>query len=92
MNSRQSTRDKVLIGSTVEIRDLHSNDCETYTLAHPADANISVNRISSLAPLGKSLYGRRVGDIIAVDAPGGMFRVCIESIEHEPIHQLARAG
>jgi transcription elongation GreA/GreB family factor len=92
MTSRETLYDNVLIGSTVEIRDLHSNERETYTLTRPADADITLNRISSLAPLGKALYGRRTGDIVAVDAPGGVFRVRIESIEHEPAEQLARAG
>jgi transcription elongation GreA/GreB family factor len=92
MNSRETLHDKVSIGSTIEIHDLHSNDRETYTLTRPTDADISLNRISSLAPIGKALYGRRTGDIVAVDAPGGVFHVRIESIEREPMQQLARAG
>jgi transcription elongation GreA/GreB family factor len=92
MTSHETLYDKVLIGSTVEIRDLHSNEREIYTLTRPADADIALNRISSLAPLGKALYGRRTGDAVTVDAPGGVFHVRIESIEHEQVQQLARAG
>jgi transcription elongation GreA/GreB family factor len=61
-------------------------------LTRPNDADIARNRISSLAPIGKALYGRRVGDTVAVDAPGGVFHVRIESVENEPMQQLARAG
>lgn len=92
MNLYETAPDKVSIGSTIEIRDLHSNERETYTLTRPNDADISRNRISSLAPIGKALYGRRIGDTVAVHAPGGVFHVRIESIEHEPMMQLARAG
>ena len=92
MKNYETAYDKVTIGSTIEIRDLHSNERETYTLSLPNDADISLNRISSLAPIGKALYGRRIGDTVAVDAPGGLFRVRIESVNHEPMTQLARAG
>jgi transcription elongation GreA/GreB family factor len=83
--------DVVSIGSTVEIRDLYTNESETYTLARPNEADIAHNRISSLTPMGKAVFGRRVGDVVDVDAPGGVFRVRIEAIDHS-VGQLARAG
>jgi transcription elongation GreA/GreB family factor len=92
MKLYETAHDKVSIGSTIEIRDLHSNERETYTLTRPNDADITRNCISSLAPIGKALYGRRIGDTVAVDAPGGVFHVRIESIDYEPMTQLARAG
>jgi transcription elongation GreA/GreB family factor len=92
MTSRETLHEKVLIGSTIEIHDLHSNERETYTLTRPNDADITRNRISSLAPIGTALYGRRIGETVAVNAPGGVFHVRIESIEHEPVKQFALAG
>jgi transcription elongation GreA/GreB family factor len=91
MNSLEITRKLVSIGSTIEIRDLHSNDVERYTLTHPRDADIARNRISSLTPMGKAVFGRSVGDTVKVNAPGGQFRVRIEAIDHFADH-LARAG
>jgi transcription elongation GreA/GreB family factor len=82
----------VVIGSTVAIRDVHSNEREIYTLTHPSDADINCNRISSLAPVGKALYGRRAGETVEVDAPGGSFPVRIEAIERELECEYARAG
>jgi transcription elongation GreA/GreB family factor len=91
MNSLEFTRNSVSIGSTVEIRDLHSNEVERYTLTHPRDADIAHNRISSLTPMGKAIFGRTVGDTVEVNAPGGQFRVRIEAIDHLA-ELLARAG
>lgn len=92
MNSIKFSPDVVAIGSTFAIRDLDSNECELYLLTHPSDADITHNRISSLAPVGKALYGRRAGETVEVNAPGGTFRVRIETIEREAEQQYARAG
>lgn len=92
MNSLLSSRNTVAIGSTIEIRDVHSNEREVYTITHPKDADIACNQISSLTPLATAVYGRRTGEIVKVDAPGGKFRVRIESIDGEPASQYARAS
>lgn len=92
MNSLMSSLNTVAIGSTIEIRDMHSNEREVYTLTHPKEADITCNQISSLTPLAMAVYGRRIGEIVEVDAPGGKFRVRIESIEDEEASQYARAG
>ena len=92
MNARKTAHNRVSIGSTIEIRDLHSHERETYTLTLPNDADITRDRISTLAPVGKAVYGRRIGDTVAVDAPGGVFHVRIESIHSGSEEQLARAG
>ena len=91
MASLRMVRDLVSIGSTIEIRDLYSNESETYMLVRPNEADIARNRISSLTPMGKAVFGRRVGDVVDVNAPGGVFLVRIEAIEHS-VGQLARAG
>jgi transcription elongation GreA/GreB family factor len=92
MTPRETAHNTVSIGSMIGIRDLHSNERETYTLTRPNDADITRDRISTLAPIGRAVYGRRIGETIAVDAPGGVFHVRIESIHREPAKQLARAG
>jgi transcription elongation factor GreA len=71
---------KVSLGSTVHIRDIETNEREMYTLTKPSDADIRRNRISSLTPIAKALYGQRPGEIVEVQAPGGMFLVEIEAV------------
>jgi transcription elongation GreA/GreB family factor len=88
MKALDINRRLVSIGSTIEIRDLHSNEIERYTLTHPRGADIARNRISSLTPMGKAIFGRSVGETVDVDAPGGLFRVRIEAIDH-PAEELA---
>lgn len=80
------TRDAnaISLGSTIHIRDLASNEREVYTLTRPSEADIRCNRISTLSPVGRALYGQESGDIVEVEAPGGVFLVEIEAVEPVP--------
>jgi transcription elongation GreA/GreB family factor len=70
----------VALDATVAVRNLDTNEIDVYTLVHPENADVLSNRISSFAPLGKAIYGRRAGEIVTVEAPGGVVRFRIESV------------
>lgn len=74
----------VEIGSTIAIRDLDTNEVEVYTLVTPNKADIRRNRISSLTPVGRALYGLKVGEIAEIVAPGGKAAYRIESVLEAP--------
>lgn len=78
----EASREAVDIDATVEIRDLASDELEVYTLVLPEAADIRRNRISSFTPIGRALFGRRVGDIVEVEAPTGAVNIRIESIHY----------
>jgi transcription elongation GreA/GreB family factor len=82
----------VTLGSQIHIRDIESGEREIYTLTRPNDADIRSNRISTLSPIGRALYGGRPGHVVKVHAPGGVYLVEIEAIEQESYPQYARAG
>ena len=52
----------VTMNSRVKVRDLATDDVETYTLVYPDAADIEQNRLSVLAPMGTALLGRFIGD------------------------------
>lgn len=76
-------REQVRLGSTVVVRDLHSNEVESYKLVNASDADIVRNWISSFAPAGRAFYGASVGDVVTVNAPGGHFRFRIEAVNND---------
>jgi transcription elongation GreA/GreB family factor len=82
----------VSLGSRVHIRDIESGEREVYTLARPSDADIRRNRISTISPIGRALYGARPGHVVEVHAPGGVYLVEIEAVEQDSYPQYARAG
>ena len=89
----QTFNEKIVsVGSRVHIRDIESGEREVYTLTRPSDADIRRNRISTISPIGRALYGERPGHVVEVHAPGGIFLVEIEEVEQASYPQHARAG
>lgn len=63
---------KVQIGSTVVLNDIEFAEKLSYQIVGPAEADVADNKISYESPLGKELIGKRVGDVVRVDAPAGV--------------------
>jgi regulator of nucleoside diphosphate kinase len=74
----------VTMRSQVRVRDLRSDETETYTLVYPEEADISAGKLSVLAPLGTALLGTRVGQVVKFDAPAGQRRLKVERILYQP--------
>jgi transcription elongation factor GreA len=66
--------DKVDIGSVVVVNDIEFGEKIEYQIVGTAEANVNENKISYESPLGKELLGKKVGDIINVDAPAGVIQ------------------
>jgi transcription elongation factor GreA len=70
----------VTVGSEVEIQNLSDKETHKYRIIIPFQGSMGDGDISYLSPVGKSLLLRRVGDVIEVKAPGGIFHYRIKSI------------
>jgi regulator of nucleoside diphosphate kinase len=74
----------VTMNSKISVRDLASNERETYTLAYPNEADIDEGRVSVMAPLGRALLGAKAGDEVEFSVPAGLRRIKIERILYQP--------
>lgn len=63
--------DTVDVGSRVRVRDVKSGDEWEYTIVGSIEADPLENRISNESPVGEALIGKRAGDIVEVETPGG---------------------
>lgn len=61
--------DLVALGSTVVVED--DFGVSTYTVVGPAEADVQAGRISMVSPLGQALMGRRAGERVGYQSPGG---------------------
>ena len=61
----------VAMNSTVEYVELPGGKVRDVVLVHPSASDVSTGRISVLSPVGRSLLGRKVGDVCEVTVPGG---------------------
>ncbi len=68
-------------GAVIAIQDVASGERETYWILGEGDDHHGENVISYLAPLGKALAGKRVGDEAVVARAGGERRFRIVSLE-----------
>jgi len=64
--------DKVIFGLSVCVEDTENGQENKYQLVGPLESDITENKLSVTSPLGKALIGKKIGDIINVNAPGGL--------------------
>lgn len=72
-------RDIVEVGATVKVQDQDGRAVE-YTITGSAEADPSQGKISNVSPIGKSLLGKRVGEVTEVNVPSGRIRLEILTI------------
>ena len=82
--------DVITLNSVVRLYDVDSGETETYTLVLPADADLSLGRISVLAPIGTAVLGYREGDVIEWPVPAGLRRIEVVEVVHQPGRAEAR--
>jgi transcription elongation factor GreA len=62
---------KVLILSTVKIKNTKNNATMTYTLVPENEADLKSGKISVNSPIAKGLLGKIVGDSVDIQVPAG---------------------
>jgi transcription elongation factor GreA len=63
---------KVGLGSTVVVLDSKRDEEVTYNLVTSEEAEPANGKISTTSPIGRSLLGKEVGDVVKVQSPGGV--------------------
>lgn len=70
----------VVIGVKVKVIDEEFDEEEEYRVVGSTEANSREGKISDESPMGKALLGKKIGDEVTVEAPGGEFKVKILEI------------
>lgn len=63
---------KVLLMSTVVIRNLKNSATMKYVLVPEKEADFKTGKISVNSPIAKGLLGKKVGDVVDVNVPAGI--------------------
>ncbi len=71
VDEKQIDDSKVFILSTVRVMNKKSKKEATYTLVSAEEADMAKGKISIASPVGKSLLGHEVGDVVEVTVPAG---------------------
>ena len=71
VNFDKIPRDRISLGSKVELLDVDKDEKITYKLVTSEDANAAQGMISTTSPIGRSLLNKRDGDTVEVKIPSG---------------------
>jgi len=71
VNFDKIPRDRISLGSSVELLDVDKNEKVTYRLVTSEDADVTRGLISTTSPIGRSLLNKREGDTVEVKIPSG---------------------
>lgn len=72
VNEDDIDTNSVSVGLTITVKNLKNNRTDTYKLVGSTEAAPLKKRISDESPVGKTLIGHVVGDVVDVEAPNGI--------------------
>ena len=74
-------KDRVDVGTTVLIEDMEEHLQEKVTIVGSTESNPFEGRISNESPVGRALMGAKAGDTVEAEAPNGVLKYKVISIE-----------
>lgn len=77
------SKDEILIGAKVNLKDLDSGEELEYSLVSEEEADFSSGKISVTSPVGEALIGRKVDETVKIKVPAGTLRYKVLKITRE---------
>ncbi|MDP3150862.1 MAG: transcription elongation factor GreA [Ignavibacteria bacterium] len=71
----------VHILSHVEVKNLKTNKTFAYHLVSPEEADFQTGKIAVVSPVGQGLMGKKVGEVVKINAPAGLMEFQILSVK-----------
>ena len=72
---------KVSILTRVTLTNMGTKTKVTYKIVSENEADLKLGKISVTSPIGKSLLGKVIGDLVEVKVPAGIINFKVENIE-----------
>ncbi|MCK0158644.1 transcription elongation factor GreA [Cellulophaga sp. F20128] len=80
IDESQLDNSKVLVLSTVKLKNQSNGTEMKYTLVAESEADLKTGKISVNSPIGKGLLGKKVGDEAEIAVPNGKIKLTILEI------------
>ncbi len=74
IDESQLDTSKVLVLSTVKLKNMQNGMEMKYTLVAESEADLKTGKISVTSPIGKGLLGKKVGDTAEISVPNGTLK------------------
>jgi len=79
IDERKLDNSKILIFSTVTLKNKQNGAVVTYTLVPESEANIKIGKLSVSSPIARGLLGKSIGESAEIAVPAG--KITFEIIE-----------
>lgn len=73
---------RVVFGATVALEDEDTGDKVTYQIVGEDEADIKLSLVNINSPIARALIGKEAGDVAEVQAPGGLRRWEVISVNY----------
>ena len=83
IDESQLDNSKVLVLSTVKIKNQTNGMEMNYTLVADGEADLAAGKISVNSPIGKGLLGKSVGEVADIQVPNGIMKFDVIEITRE---------
>ena len=80
IDESQLDTSKVLVLSTVKLKNRQNGQELTYTLVAESEADLKSGKISVTSPIGKGLLGKKAGETAGIQVPNGTLKFDILEI------------
>jgi transcription elongation factor GreA len=81
-SSDAKAKAQVRFGAYVTLQDENTGDKKTYRVVGDLEADITKHRISVSSPIARALLGKKIDDMIEVNAPKGAVEYVITEIRY----------
>jgi transcription elongation factor GreA len=79
IDERRLDNTKILIFSTVKLKNSLNGNIVSYTLVPENEANIKIGKLSVSSPIAKGLLGKSIGQTVEITVPAG--KITFEIVE-----------
>ena len=81
IDTTKYAKDTVHILAKVKIRNVKTKAMMNYELVSPEEADFKIGKIAITSPVGASLMGKKIGEIVKAKVPAGVLELEILEIE-----------
>jgi transcription elongation factor GreA len=75
------TMNEAMLGARITVENMDFNLRTEYVLVSEQEAHLADEHLSADSPLGKALIGSKIGDVVTFDAPAGVRRFKVLTLE-----------
>ncbi|MBG9982029.1 transcription elongation factor GreA [Aerococcaceae bacterium DSM 111020] len=82
IDDKNVAKDEVTLGRKVTFQELPDGEEESYIIVGSAEADPMEFKISNDSPIAKAILGKKVGDKVSIESPGGSYEIQILSVDN----------